>query len=128
MNNKEAKKFVEAVYHDIWAGNNPKKFDEYYHPDVVCVAHQPNGTELEMDFAAIKNHAAGVGKDRRKVETVFEEVVAQRNKIIARYRQRSINTQTSEVFDLKAVFEYQLENGKIKNIWAFFNRQWMPSK
>lgn len=126
MDNKQAKNFVKAVYHDIWAANDLKKFDEYYHPQAVCVVYQPDGTELEMDYATLKSFAHSMAKARRNVETVFEEVLAQRNKIIARFKQRSVNIETAQVFEVRTAFEYELENGKIKNCWAFSNRRWGP--
>lgn len=89
MNNNEARKFVEAVYHDIWAAHNLKKFDDYYHPEVNCLVYQPNGVELEMDYTAIKNWAHSVAKTRHKVITIFEEVIAEEDKIIARYHHRA---------------------------------------
>ena len=121
MNNHEARKFVETVYHDIWAAEDLEKFATYYHPEVEFVGYDAGG-EIRLDYQMIKNQAYNGPKIRKDVETTFEDVYAVAdNKIIARFKMRYIVRANGRVFKLRTAFEYELKDGKIYRGWAIFN-------
>lgn len=123
MTNSEAKKFIEAVYKDIWCAKNLTKFDKYYHKDLESIAYLPN-EELEFNYSACKKFAEDMAKTRYKVENDFEEIIVHENKILVKYKQRSINRATNQVINVRTAFQYELDGGKIKKCWAISNRVW----
>ena len=123
MNNEQARKFVEAVYADIWSGKNVSKFDDYYAKTLISVAYLPT-KEIEMDYEACKKLAYDGAENRYKVDTDFEVVIGQNNIITAKYKQRSVNRHTNEVSVFRTAFQYALENNKITKCWAISNSDW----
>ena len=123
MTNNEAKKFVEAVYRDIWSGKDVAKFDKYYHKDLEAIAYLPN-EELVWDYTSLKNFAEETAKVRYNVDTNIEDVVAYKAKILVKYSQRSVNRTTNQVMFVRTAFEYELKAGKIHQCWAISNRVW----
>lgn len=124
MTNNEAKKFVEAVYKDIWSGSKLANFDKYYAKDTTSVAYLPNGQELEMDYTALKKLAEELANKRYNVCTEFETVIGQKDTITVKYKQRSINRETNQVYCIRTAFQYELKNGKINKCWAISNSNW----
>ena len=102
------------------------KFDDYYHSQALGIVYQPEGIELEMNYRTIKQFAHAMAKERYHVETTFNTVIGQDDKIIGHFKQRSVRVETAKVFNVHVAFEYQLEQGKIKNVWAISNRVWGP--
>lgn len=123
MTNNEAKKFFDTISRDIWAAKDLSKFDKFYRKDVQLVAYLP-GEELEFDYESLTVFVHNNAKTRYKVDTTFEEIIGQKNTLIAKFRQSSVNRITNQVMHCRIVIGYELKDGKIYRGWAISNRVW----
>jgi hypothetical protein len=111
MSTKNSTKLLEAIYHDIWQGNDLSQFSKYYHADVLFYTD-----EGILNYQQIEKHAHWQKEHYKDLTFDFSDILTTNEKIAFRFKSSGFNEEKTIGFNVMGF--YHLRDSKVYRCWA----------